>query len=230
MESLQLPGAETIPASDQPGQRRVGHCSPAQHHACQTVSRFQPVHILRGENVPIVPHRAAAFGQGRQKGRQIHRAFIHSRPGPGMDDQPLDGVFIVYFKDLGKFLRPLYAHPGLDGNGHGAAAENLRQTVVQRPEICQHPGPLVLGHHCAGGAADVQVHFLIAQLLQLPSHPEKGLRPVYQQLRDQPQPRIVFRQNIPQGAGLELAAAVRSDEGREVFLHAAEKPGVGLPV
>ena len=147
-----------------------------------------------------------------------------------MDNQPLNGVFVVYLKDLGKFLRPLHAHPGLDGNGNGAAAENLRQAIVQRAQIQQHPRSLVLGHHRAGGAADVQVHFLIAQPMQLLRHPEKGLRPVHQQLGDEADSLVVFRQNIPQGAGLELAAAVRGDEGREVFLHAAEKPGVGLPV
>ena len=97
-------------------------------------------------------------------------------------------------------------------------------------EIAQHARAFVLGYHRTGRAANVEIDFLVPEILKLPRNREEGLCGIAQKLRHEFYAFVVLRQHIPQIARLEFSGAVRRDEGGIVMIRTGKHPGVHPPV
>ena len=100
-----------------------------------------------------------------------------------MDGQLRDGVAVIDLQNGVELLRCFHPQPGLDRDGTGGAGKDSVQKSVQLCKVPQHAGALALGGDGAGGAAEVQVHFGIAQLTQLFDHPDCQHAVLCQKLR-----------------------------------------------
>lgn len=86
---------------------------------------------------------------------------------------------------------------------------------------------LALGGDGARGAAQVQVHLVIAHGRQLSRGPEEIFHIPGEQLGYGAKTRVVFRQNPPQLPGCEHVVLGGGEEGHVVGVHAAEHLVVG---
>ena len=82
-----------------------------------------------------------------------------------MDDQLMDRIFLINIKKIVPVLLIVGADSGLYGNFHIQTGKDFIQKSIQLPGLCQKSGALSLGSNRPGGAAKIQVHFLISVIL-----------------------------------------------------------------
>ena len=147
-----------------------------------------------------------------------------------MDDQLRQGIAPEQRQQGAGLLRLPQAQPGLDGDGAGGGVKHRVQEPLQLLRQPQEAGALALGHHRAGGAAQIQVDLRVTHGRQLPRRPQKVLRPPHQQLGHGSQPPVVLGQNLPQLPFGEAVILGGGDKGDKIAVHAAEPAAMGLPV
>ena len=187
------------------------------------------VRIPRSENIAVIDDGEGTVQSGGE-GAAVGETAVHALPIPRVNGEAGEGILAVDGEDRGKLRCAVQAEAGLDRDPDGRAAEDLLQTAVETPEVCQHPGTLVLGDHGPGRAADIQVDLPITHSRQLLRHSEEGRGGIAQKLRDQRDTAIVFRQNVTEVPGLEAPGAVRRDERRIVSVGPREQFGVDTAV
>ena len=143
-------------AFQHPKQGGVGRRAPAQHDPGKPRNlRCQGMKLLLIEDVSVIADRKRTAFKGADEGFPVRPALIHSRPVPGVDDQLRERVAFVDLQNGGEFTGAVHAHSGLDRDLYRSRFKNAAEKRVQRSEIRQHTGPLVLGHYGAGGTAGV---------------------------------------------------------------------------
>ena len=122
-----------------------------------------------------------------------------------------------------KFIRPGVADARLDGDGERRPGEDPVQQPLERGHIRQQPRALALGRHRAGGAAEVQVHLVIAHVAERLRRPEEERRILAEKLGHA---EAVFRRKDGKVARGEREILRRADERDEVFGHARKAVAV----
>ena len=88
----------------------------------------------------------------------------------------------------------------------------------------------MLAHDGSGGAAGVQVDFLISKIGEHAYNGEERMGAVAEYLRHELNSAVVFGENVTQVAGFEVAPAVRGDKRRIIDVCTGKKTGVENPV
>ena len=94
--------------------------------------------------------------------------------------------------------------------------------------VGEKAGPFFLGDDGPGGTAQVEVHLVVAQVLQTPGGADEIIGLVGQQLGDHGHALVVFRQDIVQAPAGERAVGGGGGEGR-IIPGQAGKPAVVDP-
>ena len=233
---LVVKGPQLLPARRRaalglPGQGGVARQSPAQHNPLRRRElRLKGLQRRDGIEIPIVAHREGAVRQRPGKIGPAGGVFIHVLLHPGVDNQLRQGIALEQRQQGAELLRLPQTQPGLDGDGAGGGVKDRVQEPLQFLWQPQKAGALALGHHRAGGAAQIQVDLRVTHGRQLPRRPQEVLRPPHQQLGHGGQPPIVLGQNLPQLPFGEAVILGGGDEGDKIAVHAAEPAAMGLPV
>ena len=125
----------------------------------------------RGGDVAVVADGHPAAGQTGCKGGAVGLAPVELAHDPGVDGQLTDGVAVIDVEDGVELLGTGDAQPGLDRDRPLRPGKEFVQKGLELCGLPQHPGTLALGGHSAGGTAEVEVHFRVAQPAQLCDHP-----------------------------------------------------------
>ena len=172
-------------------QRRVPDEPPPHHDAGKGGKLgFQPVQGLRGGDVTVVADGHLAVGEIPRKGGTVGLAPVELLHHAGMDGQLTDGVLIINGEDRPELLGALDAQPGLDRHRSLHGGEHRVQKGVELGGVPEHPGPLALGGHRAGGAPEVQVDLGAAQLPHLADEPPGQLAVLGEDLRHHRHPGV----------------------------------------
>ena len=142
-----------------------------------------------------------------------------------MHRQFSNGILQIQLQQRPEFLRIVHAQASFDGNRDGRFLKYLVQKRAQLVRMRQESGALSLCGDGAGGAAQVQVHLLIAQLLQLFRCLEKRPRLIGQQLRHQFKAGIILWEHLAQILFCNgRAVGGGGEEGGIVPVHPGEIP------
>ena len=213
---------------DLPCQRRVGNQTSAQHKALHRRElRLNTPGILCGENVAVVAHRYFGLLQSKAKGLQIGLALVKLPPQPGMDGQQADGIAVKNLHQPGEVVLILQSDAGFYRNLQVFPLQTLKNLVekpIQHLRVCQHSGTLVLGHHRARGAAQIEIHLGVAQRHHIPCRPQKMLRPRRQQLGHGGRTAVNLRAHLPDLLFAEHPVGGGCQKGGEIGVHPRE-PG-----
>ena len=147
-------------------QSRVRDQSPAEHHPVRLGKLPGKLfHILRREQVAVV-----ADGKGRLQKSSVKLLPVGCTPVAfllysGMDDQLTQGIAAENLQQRAKFLRAFHSQPCLYGNLPVRPGAHLIQKPVQLLRTGQKSGSPLFGRHRAGRTSQIQVDFLITELL-----------------------------------------------------------------
>ena len=111
----------------------------------------------------------------------------------------------------------------------GQSAERAGEEALELVGEGEEARALALGGDGAAGAAEVEVDLAVSALEQLAGGPDEVVRVPAEQLRDEPEPGVVRREQLADGARREDVLMRWGEEGREVFVDAAEDRRVRPP-
>ena len=231
VEGAQGRALQRLAALEHRDEGGTGHQAPADHYGLQPGEGVgQSREVPRTDQIPVIADRIAALCQDGGQILPSDGVAVHILLHPEMDGELVHRIAVVAIQNGPELLRVPDAQPGLDGDGAGGGVKDRVQEPLQFLWQPQKAGALALGHHRAGGAAQIQVDLRVTHGRQLPRRPQEVLRPPHQQLGHGGQPPIVLGQNLPQLPFGEAVILGGGDEGDKIAVHAAEPAAMGLPV
>ena len=139
-----------------------------------------------------------------------------------MDGQQADGIAVKNLHQPGEVVLVLQPDAGFYRNLQVFPLQplkNLMEKPVQLIGVGQHTSALVLGHHRARGAAQIEIYLGVAQRHHIPCRPQKMLRPCRQQLGYGGRAAVDGRAHLPDLLFAEHPVGSRSQKGGEVGVH-----------
>ena len=142
-----------------------------------------------------------------------------------MDGQQTDGIAVKNRHQPGKVVLILQSDAGFHRNLQIfplQTLKNLMEKPIQHIGVCQHTGTLVLGHHRARRAAQIEIHLVVAQRLHIPCRPQKMLRTGSQQLRHGGRAAVDGRAHLPDLLFAEHSVCRGCQKRGEIGVHPRE--------
>lgn len=186
---------------------------------------LQCLHICGGMNLAVVAQWDMQGLTGCGKGISVGCSGVLLPGEPGMDDELVQGISGKDIQQPGPLVGILHADAGFDGDAHRAATENLVQKSIQLVRYAKETGAPFPGGDGSRGATQIQVHRVVAVIGKLGGNGQKVLRAVGEDLGDEAETLVVFRQDL---VNLPAAQPGIGKKGCEVFVRApiAASPGV----
>ena len=176
------------------------------------------------------------FKRLRRAGEHVHvdQAFVLLFPDPGMDDQLGHGVLPEHGEQRRKLFRTVHADPGLHGNPEirhhpRSAVEHIVQEVFEKRRFREEARALFLCHDGARGAAQIQVHLAVAEIIEQLRRFQEILSPVGQDLRHHRDAAVVLRQYVPPVPLRDADVRPRGKKGRVIAVDARKNLMEGVP-
>ena len=220
---LRQEGFQGLPVGAAAEHARVRHQAPADHNGFDSGELGGDFFgIGDGIDVAVVADGEGGVFHSLCKSCHVAVALVEGLADPGVDGQLFDGVVPVDFQELLPIFAVVDADPGLQGHGQGGLGIDGREEFVQGVNVSEHAAALALADHSAGGAAQVDIDFVVAKILADLQGPEHILHILAKKLGNGGEGDTVGLRQLP---GLPVGQAAvdgGGDEGHEIAVHAGE--------